>query len=526
MAKIEISNEYESLVKDIQKYNPLYLIQEAIKWAEDLSRFDYCSPAYAQNLRSSPSYIELDLIIRLVHFHGKEPLYGKRKINEYQFIELCRKLRALKNRAEVNVIQNNSPGSEQWLLPEIMGRGAFQQFRYQNQRPIESLARQYIIFVECDENNILNEKFKKIGNIDIAEFLCIFTIFLMLMDKYGCAITFTKGKSNALQKIFTDEVVKKFFNLLSSEISEAKEFIKNYKTYEDINFQLLAPTPFERYPFFKDQGKDQDYYIPYHKLLLNTAAVNNLYDICKGIDPNLSASYNAKKPEGGFGKIFENYIYNYCLEYYEHEKQKNPRIFDIQKDSGFKKDKHADFLLLEDNSAVLIECKSTEYSKSSRTIQSKDQQIKALEGVKKGTMQIIKTVDQLIQTQKQKEAIEKVASFFGIVVTYKQHYVGYSPNNFPEEKKKALEFTEDNPRIPYKNIFYLSIEEFDCLIGAATETKLTIGEILSRIAGDAGGSLTFLQKLGILFNGRRYYPKYLQSTIDKMTLTLIKNRLF
>lgn len=509
--------KFDNLITHIRKYDSLSLINKVIEHGNIISNSAHI------DLRKSPHYWELDLLCRLIYKYGRD---NKKPIDENQFIKLCRKLRKLRNGGELNLdeqVQRNSTASSSiGFVSRILRRTAFSQLRYQYRLPIESLARQYIMFVKLDKENILNKKFKQVSNIDIKVFLSIYLALLFLIEKYGNQVPLLEANTGLQKlstlntKLFTYSNFEEFFKLTSKDISDAREFIKQYEEkigHKDINFQLFEETPFERYPFFKSKT----YYTAYHRPLLNAAAENNLYDMCKEVDPNVCGEYNADTGEGGLGQIFEQYIHQ-GLEYYICSTKTEKALYndkDIKEKFLFgRKYSCADYLLIEDNVGIIVECKSTEYRKKSRLIQSRESRIEALKNqVVKGTRQVVHTVDLLLKTKAKLADTEKIQAFYGIVVTYKQYYLG-SGSNFYNEMKEWL---PPSTQIAPKNIFYMTVDELDCLIAGVMAKKTSIAKVLFSLADyDAKNNLKFSISLLNLWGQEWYTAPYLTETIDYM----------
>ncbi|WPY01777.1 hypothetical protein Trichorick_01695 (plasmid) [Candidatus Trichorickettsia mobilis] len=513
--------KYDQLIAYIRKYDASSLIRMIINYGSIISQYDIGSKAYINNLRKSPSHYELDSLCIWVHRYGQS---GNKIIDEDCFIKLCRKFRKSRNGIELYIekqVQQTSVSRDEGILFRTLRRAAFLQFRYQNQQPYEDLARQYIMFVKLDKEGVLSKKFSKLSTISIKEFLYTYLILLLLIEQYGDIEIPYIEKSEILQKILTFNTFNGFFTLLSKGINSAKDFIKNYEgkfSHTDINFRLFEQTPFERYPFFKFK----DYYAYYHKRLLYAAIENNLYDICKEVDPNMCGEFSKVTSEGGFGQIFEGYVHK-ALEYYTSDKKEELIIYNTQnireKLLLNKKDSCVDFLVIEDNTGVLIECKSTEYHKKSRIIQNKESRTTALKvQIIKAVQQIIHTIDKLLD--KKPVVIDKVKTLYGIVITYKQYYLGSGESLYNE----MSELLPIEPKISAKNLFFLSISEFDYLIAAARANNTTLSKILSGLTdSDHNNSLMFSMGLDKICNNTTYRAQYLTDALEEMHANAIKH---
>ena len=508
------------LIDNIRKYDSLSLIKMVIGTGNIMSENDVTSSIYINEMNNRLAHYELDMLCILIHRYGD---ISKTIPTKNEFFKLSKKLRNLRNFIEPYIdeqVEQNNSGTNNICSLRILRRGAFNQFRYQNQQPLEWLARQYIMFVKLDKKDILNAKFKKLSTINIKEFLCIYFFF----SDYTMRQHFIKN--GLLKNFFTLDTLRGFFTLLSKDINDAKNFTKSFfKLYmhknsfnKDINFLLFEATPFERYPFFKLE----DDYIPYHEKLLYTAIENNLYDICKEADLNMCGEYNITTSEGGFGRIFEEYIYQ-GLRYYMSESDKKEKSIiyttqNIKKKLSFNKEwPCVDFLLIEDNSGILIESKSTEYHKKLRIIQSKESRKKALEQqIKKGLDQIIYTANKLLE--KNPEEIDKVKTLYGILITYKQYYLG-SIEKFYNEMNNLLPI---HPKMSIKNLFYLTIEEFDYLVAVAIAKNTTISKILSDLIDCKNDDyITFLMRLRE-FHNNAYRAQYLTNTLEEIKTEIFK----
>lgn len=513
--------KFKQLIDYIRKYDSLSLIKMIIDMGATVSKHNITSQSYINNLQKYPLHYELDALCILVHRYGN---FSKKIIDEQGFKALCRKLRNLRNIIELYIdkqVEQSSTNTNYIDLFRILRRGAFLQFRYQNQQPYEDLARQYIMFVKLDKEGILSKKFSKLSTISIQEFLYTYVILLLLIEQYGNIVIPNIEKSEILQKILTFNTFNGFLKLLSKDINSAKDFIRDYEgkfNHKDINFRLFEQTPFERYPFFK--FKDDYYY--YHTPLLHAAIENNLYDICKEADPNMCGEFSKVTSEGGFGQIFEKYVHK-GLAYYASDKKEDLIIYTTQnireKLLLNKKDSCVDFLVIEDDTGLLIECKSTEYHKKSRIIQNKESRTTALkEQIIKAIQQIVHTIDKLLD--KKPVVIDKVKTLYGIVITYKQYYLGSGEGLYNE----MSELLPIEPKISTKNLFFLSISEFDYLIAAARANNTTLSKILSGLTHpNNNDSFTFSMDLTKICNNTHYRAQYLTDAFEEMYANAIKN---
>ena len=226
--------------------------------------------------------------------------------------------------------------------------------------------------------------------------------------------------------------------------------------------------------------------------------------------------------EGGFGQIFEKYVHK-GLEYYASDKKEELIIYNTLdiKEKLFlnKNDSCVDFLVMEDNTGVLIECKSTEYHKKSRIVQSKESRTTALkEQIIKAIQQIIHTINKL--PYKKSVVIDKVKTLYGIVITYKPYYLGSAEDIYNE----MSELLPIEPKISTKNLFFLSIRDFDYLIAAARANSTTLSKILSNLVdSDHNNSLSFSMDLAKIYNNTTYRAQYLTDALEEMYANAIKH---
>ncbi|PZP83507.1 MAG: hypothetical protein DI582_10885 [Azospirillum brasilense] len=367
------------------------------------------------------------------------------------------------------------------------------------------LSRQMVMFCELGQPYGIEQEFERITGLTASIFLELYFACWACL-KAGNPIWLDLGK---YAQLYPNNEVARFYELLAKDFANAQAFIRDYTANpnkverKNIQYQINEHTPLERYPLYKTNGR----YMPYSIMLFNNAMLNNMCDIFKADNPNFSST--------SFGKIFESYVGKgvalACSDFIAEDELKKL----VPKNS-----KVADFLVREDNAAIIIEAKSTEQHEVARIYQTKEALLFNIKSnpIFKSLLQVITTAHHL----KAAGHLKPENRVFALIPTYKDYLIG-PPRNFwdniiGEEMTRKLQELGLTNHISPEDIFYVSIADFDYLMAGAAETGVSIGTLLAQIVERNRSPET----MGIMLNQhlktiwRLYYrPPYLDASLDK-----------
>ena len=333
---------------------------------------------------------------------------------------------------------------------------ANQQLEYQNIITKYTFIRQLILF-NYDDN--IKDKFQKINGFAVSEW--INELLLLCMYLVGQAnpknthVQYIGRLQNDFFELFAEKRKLNRSQIFIESISinvddsfSAKERLKNISAIKNPLYQIFDQFKFSLYPIIKIDGA----YRVIHRQLLDICFKYNIYD-------NMKSAYGNDFTQE-FGRQIERYVRLGLDELSEKYSTDNEK----------KKFNNSPDFVVTDN--VIIECKGIE----TPVVVSVNPTTQNLERYLKDS--IYKAFEKQIL-----EAAKNIDSnrLFGVVITYKETNMGFGRRC----ARKLFKDDSSNPLIKYiksDDIFVLAIEEWDIILNACKNHKLTLHEILSLIS--------------------------------------------
>jgi hypothetical protein len=332
---------------------------------------------------------------------------------------------------------------------------AYQQFWLQHQADSASIARQELLFCRLPNDHPFQRDFLRLTGLRCAEFteLAFGLMALFLTDQKRKAVK--RSQFSNLEPRFSAKTLDSFLSALSLDLAEAQAFLCSDKEKDrSVSDQIILPTSLQNYPLLR-HGED---FIAYSPTLLFRSLEDFIYRRLKRED---KAKFSER-----FGPIFEQYVADYMSEagiVYVRESDLNRML----PGTG----KCVDFLTVENDCNILIDAKDVEISQAgllSHRAEIVFGSIKNSAG---------KAIKQGNETARRIAAAPptggitfgKVESYL-FVVTFDSLHLG-SNTEFEQMFGARLvdslhrEFGRLLP-IPLMNVFFLTIDEFECLLAA------------------------------------------------------------
>ncbi len=335
---------------------------------------------------------------------------------------------------------------------------AYQQFWLQDYVSNKEFSRQIQLYKLLKHKHDIDEEFKNLTSLSILEFLDIaYSIFLYFnlnisnKDIPYDGFLHSDYFEWAFSKLGKDKV-KTFIRHLS--VIEKSHVVELQKMAKE-EYQLYETNFFTTKPFFVINEKIKT---PY-KAVFNQTCKYYIYDFLK--------KRSARFPEE-LGARLEKYI----------ELGLKEIGLSFLKESQLKKTysrdfKLADFVVSEN---VIIECKAIELSPQAAVIRNSELLSITLKG------SIIKSYCQLLSTA---NALNTKMVFYGLVVTYKEMYIGSGIDAWEEFLKEDIEayvLTTNIPLalLPPENLYFIDLETWDLLIQSMKVHKCSIIDIIEK----------------------------------------------
>lgn len=335
---------------------------------------------------------------------------------------------------------------------------AYQQFDYQDEFYNSIIDRQIILFVQLKTKLDVEEEFEKLTGIGLLKFFnyCYFTYIYFHLEESNKRYIYDgilhQDYFDFFVKTFSKQGLDHFLKLLT--ITEAAHF-KNLHKLENERLQLYETNFFITKPFlfFRNQ-----YRLP-HRAIFTQTAKHFVYTYLK-----------AQLPEtfpDDFGKRLERYVELGLKENNLSYKKEN------ELKAEFNLSKVVDYMLDEN---ILIECKATELHPRSGVLRLPNILTKELDS------SITKAYSQLLSTA---NVIDKDKEWYGIIITYREMYLGFGTDAWDEFMQEPIEkFNRENnidiAILPPANLFFITVEYWDYIMQLIKEGRETILEILEK----------------------------------------------
>jgi hypothetical protein len=183
-----------------------------------------------------------------------------------------------------------------------------------------------------------------------------------------------------------------------------------------------------------------------------------------------------------FTKCFEDYIDSLHEEFLIAALREN-QIKELYSSFKAQNRKVADFLITEGISSIIIDAKGVDpknyvLSAVKRFDISKfvrDQHLKAIE-------QIIETIDVL--SKNKYSGLACIGERYGLVITHHDFFLGTGARifQFLDDKSKDKIINQANDNVELKNIHFMSIDQYECLLCICSETKSSLGSFFNFVS--------------------------------------------
>jgi len=224
------------------------------------------------------------------------------------------------------------------------------------QMPIRCLMpRNYFMFSNYDnkkeDNNKMCDIFTKYTDLDIGEFIIIGFAFSMCAHEKGVLLRkyLTESTIERYKGIFTDEKIEAFLKLtcISNKrfaVEQEKIAISN-KVEKKYEFNILRS-----YPVI--ENNDKEYIVPVPRLLIDRCTSNLYYNLMEFYKKEYDSP---AKFFSAYGTKFEEYVGYILNDIYDRGKSL------LNVDECYSQDmigKKADWIIIENDNVIILECKS------------------------------------------------------------------------------------------------------------------------------------------------------------------------
>jgi hypothetical protein len=432
--------DFDLIKGRIQKHKLSSIISNTLELLNEVQR---------QDDKSFPVWNLLTLI-KLAYIHTTDSVL-RSSIKEHEYTQLLELIRQFEGKYSGISFKSRKEVSQSFKII------ANQQFPLQDRFDNSILSRQIVLYLQVQSSTTfdLNEEFRQLTGMNLKSFLeySYFTFFFFNFETVRPDIRYEgnlfESYFNLFKSNWKEEELKKYLSLLT--LKERSDFERLQKLNNEV-LQLYETNFFTLKPFilFRNQ-----YRIPHKRIFIQTLK-HFLYNYLK----ENSASF----PEE-FGKRLEKYVQLGLVENKIH----------FQNETALKTKyslkKVSDFLVEPD---ILIEVKAIELHPRAGVLRTKDILVNDLDKT------IIKAYTQMLETAYK---INTDLTYYGVIITYKEMYLGFGADAWEEFLKEPIEnFCSvskiDVSILPPRNLCFISIEDWDFMMQVIKDKKATLKEIL------------------------------------------------
>jgi len=400
---------------------------------------------------------ELLLLIKWTLIYGDFESPNRRHVDERGFNQLNNLLYALSG-----AVRKPSEYEDIFLF---LRNVAFQQFWLQEPSFLsQRLARQSIMFGTLDEKHLFHENFHDETGMRIQDFIGL-GISLLVKFLTSKDIFLTEGWFSSVQRSYDAGVIECFLQTISRDLSFLRKYFRNnQQASRCISAEFYEWTPLRQFPLLRHDNR----YYCYSRNLLFHGLQTYIYDRLR-----------SKNPSGfmqEFGYIFEQYVEK-ALTYsgipFINEKT-------MRKYIG-KKGKIVDFLLVDDESNILMDAKGVEMGYMGMVSHDPDVVLShTRNSILKAIEQGQDTIKALSQSNQIGDFRLGEKDFYLLVVTFKDLFVGNGHDFYHAIAKDALDEIMSryraDCRIPFENMYFISIDDLDFYVRCVKEGKIGMAE--------------------------------------------------
>jgi hypothetical protein len=344
---------------------------------------------------------------------------------------------------------------------------AFQQFWYQREPNVYSVARQSILFANLEDTHSLKKTYREKYNLEIEESLYLsLPLFIILIHETRPIVR--PNDYGDMTPLYGDKIVQ-YLNNISLDRDNLHDYLFKWMNSGRGTEEYFEQTPLVSYPLFRYQ----DYYMSYSKQVVARSLEAHCYDTLRRTDP----SWFMNK----FGKVFERYVergLQYSGANYITEKE-------LQRIIG-NTEKCIDFYIADGDVGVMIDAKGVELSHNGKSAHLAN----IVKGATKNT--ILKAIEQasnLVSIIEKRtfsdEALQCRGKYYLLVVTYKEMYLGNGEFYYQRIAREELDRLEEQYQcrdvFPYEHVFFMTIEEYEMLVAMVRE-GFRLDDILEKVA--------------------------------------------
>lgn len=385
-------------------------------------------------------------------------------VGEVELADLLNDMKSLSYKAFVS--QNNV---DRFLLFRSM---CYQQFWVQSFEQVAfGLARQYELFAKLETEHTLQRMFHKRFGVSLSDFIEIsFALFSLALNRPR---TLTADSFAAVHHAYGLKTIESFLQSVSIRFQDIPIRLESLQTakggkYTDLKSEFHEQTPFLRFPLLEAP----ECFICVSPRLLEVSMSSIVFDMLREIDKGAFM--------GRFGKLFERYVER-SLRLSSCQFLTEQALMDHF--GGSEGSKVVDFMVVDQGNTILIETKGVALPPKAMVAKQPGTVVSASKSsLIKGIEQAFDVASRLADLECVGGTVLGIKDTYLLIVTFKDIFVGNGETfrNFiaPDEIDRIIRDAGDKEWIPLSNIFFISVDELDLMLGYLANGSHTLSDFL------------------------------------------------
>lgn len=449
---------------------------------------------------------ELLLFVRFALEHGGFGLPPKvKEATHDDFVRLMNRLKQLASDRQVEIMQGGAPfGSGTPPVDLMMRSMAFEQFTWQGQPNPHALARASLMFLRADYGRYdLKAIFERAVGVAPQDFLELWLLLWICTGQRR--FKWIEPHWAYLRGRYPATTVRQFLRALALDWDSCPRELAGRGRPTNPYYQMSEVSPLLRRPLLR---KDSGFYC-YTPLIFETGLEHCIYDRMRDIDGDGFTT--------AFGEVFERYVEEALTDAglrFVPERQLAQLL------PG---NKVVDFVVVAEDIVVMIEAKAVEAHVWAQVRPDPETRQKRFTALTKAVTQFVEMAPAIHAGAGELRATPR-PNVYGLVVTYKEHYLGPGLGAWNDFLKAGVErelATSDDAFDP-ANLLFTSIQDFDWFLEVVrTEPKCfreTIVEAAAANGVPLRQKLVFRQHLDERKVRSAPLPKRIRTPFDDFTL--------
>ena len=336
----------------------------------------------------------------------------------------------------------------------------YQQFWVQRFEQVAfGLARQYELFANLEEHHMLQRTFHKEFGVSLDDFIELsLALFSIMQDRPR---TLTADSFAAVHHAYGLETIEKYLQSVSIRFQDIPGWLESLQkekggNYRDFRDEINEQSPFLRYPLLEAPGS----FICVSPRLLQVSMSSSVFDMMREIDRSAFM--------GRFGNVFEKYVEKSLRASSCQFLTEQTLISQI---GGGEGSKAVDFMMVDQGNNILIETKGVAMPWKGMVAWQPGTVVSASKSsLVKGIEQAFDVASRLANLKSIGSTVLGTQDTFLLIVTFKDMFVGNGETfrNYiaSDEIDRIIRDTGNNEWIPMSNIFFISVDELDMMLGS------------------------------------------------------------